>query len=181
MTNGTAATTGASVGRAVAWADRLLRVLALLAGIVLVGVALVIVANVIMRYIFNDPIFGAFDIIQMAMVLAIFGAMAYCCRTGGHVSVDVLSNVFGQGFWRIADGLVRLLTAGMFGLLTWRAVISANSAAEWGESTNLLHLPHAPFWWAIGVGGGLSALIYGIEAVLIWLGLRKPGDGGVHD
>lgn len=176
MSDGSLSAVDTGVGRAVAWADRLLRLLALLAGVVLVGVALVIVANVIMRYVFNDPIFGAFDVIQMAMVLVIFGAMGFCCRTSGHVSVDVLSNVFGQGFWRVADGLVRLLTACVFGLLAWRASVSAAGAAEWSESTNLLHLPHAPFWWAIAIGGALSALIYGIEGVLIWIGLRKPGD-----
>lgn len=167
---------GTTAARIVDWADALLRLLALLAGAVLVGVALVIVANVVMRYIFNDPIFGAFDVIQMAMVLAIFAAMGFCCRTGGHVSVDVLSNVFGRSFWRVIDGLVRLLTAGMFGLLAWRAADSALTAARWGETTNLLHLPYAPFWWAIALGGLLSALIYLVEAVLIWLGLRQPGD-----
>ena len=162
--------------RLIARVDAVLSLLALLAGVVLVGVAVVIVANVIMRYVFNDPIFGAFDVIQMAMVLAIFAAMAFACRTGAHVSVDVLSNVFGQGFWRVADGIVRVLTGAMFGLLAWRAAISAMTAARWDETTNLLHIPHAPFWWAIAVGGALSALIYLIEGVLVWAGLRRPGD-----
>ncbi|MEQ9811702.1 MAG: TRAP transporter small permease subunit [Azospirillaceae bacterium] len=162
------------LARAVDAFDRLVRGLAYLAGALLVGIALVIVVNVVRRYVFNDPIFGVFDVLQMGMVPGIFLAMAYTGRSGAHVSVDVLTHVLPRGFWRVAESLVRLVMALAFGLIAWRAAVAALRADRYGEATNLIHLPHAPFWWSIVVGAGLSAVIHLLEALLTASGARDP-------
>lgn len=154
--------------------DGMLRWLAYGAGLLIVAIALLIVFNVIRRYVFGDPMFGEFDLIQMGMVPAVFFAMAYCGRVGGHVSVDILSGFAPAAFWRVADTLVRLLVAGAFALLAWRAAAAAESALRYGEATNLLRIDHAPFWWCIVIGAGLSALLYLAESVLTATGHRDP-------
>jgi len=167
-------TGNAALARAVDLFDRLVRGLACLAGVLLVGIALVIVVNVVRRYVFGDPIFGVFDVLQMGMVPGIFLAMAYTGRCGAHVSVDVLTHVLPRGFWRVAETLVRLVMALAFALIAWRAAIAALRADRYGEATNLIHLPHAPFWWSIVIGAALSALIHLVEALLTASGARDP-------
>jgi TRAP-type C4-dicarboxylate transport system permease small subunit len=159
-------------------ADRLLRLLALLSGMVLVGIAALIVFNVFRRYVLGDALFGTFELIEMGMVMVVFFGLAHCGRSGGHVAVDVFTHVLPRGFWRVTDGLIRLICAAAFFLLAWRGVDEAFDTARYGDTSNLLHIPEAPFWWVVVFGSLLAGLSYLIEGLLSWSGHRDPvGEG----
>lgn len=155
-------------------ADGLLRLLALASGLVLTAIAGLIVFNVVRRYVFGDSVYGVFELIEMGMVLVVFLAMAFCGRTGGHVAVDVFTHVLPRGFWRVTDGVIRLICAAAFGLLAWRAVDEAADTARYGDTSNLLRLPETPFWWVVAGGAGLAAVAFAVEALLTWTGHRDP-------
>ena len=94
------------LGRLVWKMDRLLRwpedafnLIAALAIMLLMVMGVVqIVAG--LRWLFNAPIFGYIDVIELSMpVLAIMG-IAYCQRTGVHIRMDILINNFsGRVLW----------------------------------------------------------------------------------
>ena len=71
--------------------DRALRLLALGAGVVLLGLLGLVIFDVVMRYLLRLPFLGAYEMTELAMVLIVFLALPYCAATGGHVAVDVLS------------------------------------------------------------------------------------------
>ncbi|UCG64349.1 MAG: TRAP transporter small permease, partial [Deltaproteobacteria bacterium] len=50
--------------------------------------------DVILRYIFNRPISGAYEVIEYMMAILIPFGLAYCALQGGHVSVDLLVSRF---------------------------------------------------------------------------------------
>ena len=155
--------------------DRLARALALAAGAILIGLVLLTVADVGLRYLFDAPIFGAHDITELGLILVVFGAMAYCGRSGGHVAVDVMGQWMGPRLRRRADVAVAALAAATFGVLAWRAAVSALDAAAAGEASNLLTLPYAPFYWVIALGAALYAVALAADALAH---LRYDGDGG---
>ncbi len=145
--------------------DRLARGLALAAGAVLVALVLLTVADVGLRYLFDAPIFGAHDVTELGLVLVVFGAMAFCGRSGGHVAVDVMGRWMGPRLSRWADALVAALAAATFAVLAWRAAVSAFEAAALGESSNLLSIPYAPFYGVIALGAVLYALVLLADAL----------------
>jgi TRAP-type C4-dicarboxylate transport system permease small subunit len=153
-------------------ADAALGAAALLAGAVVAAMALGIVANVVLRYGFASGLLGVFEAAQWGMVAAFFLALPACSRAGGNVAVDLFSHLGGTRFWRVVDTLVKAASAAILALLSWRLVRVAEDAAEFGETTNLLHLPQAPFLWLAVAGAGIAALVFALEAAADAAGRR---------
>jgi len=162
------------VARAFALLDRLVRWLALLAGGVLVVLAVLTVYAVVRRYVFNDPMLGSHDISKMMLLLGVFLGLAYCGRSGGHVAVDLFTNMMSQRIVRWTDAFVRLVAAAMLGVLAWRATVAAGNAAMLLEATEMLNIAHAPFHWVIAAGSGLYALVLLLEALCFMAGREPP-------
>ena len=63
--------------------------LTLIGGILVFALMILGMVQIVMRNIFNAPIFGYIDIVEFAMIgFAIFG-VSYVQRSGGHVRMDV--------------------------------------------------------------------------------------------
>ncbi len=154
-----------SAGWTVAVVDRVARGLALAAGIILIGIVLLTVADVILRKLFNAPIFGRQNVSELALLVVVFLAMAYCGRNRGHVSVDLIAGLVPRHWLRYSDGLVDLIGAAVFLVLAWRAVEASVQAIEMGRTSNLLAIPHWPFYLVIALGAFLYAIVQMIDAV----------------
>ncbi len=159
-------------GRLLSWLDRFIFALALLGGVVIVGLVVVTVVDVAMRYVFDDPIYGAQDILQFGMLLAVFLSVAYCGRTGGHVSVDLLAGRLRGWPGRLSGLLVALASALIMAALVWEGIAKAIEAATYNEASNLLGLPHWPFYGVLALGAAVYALALILEAVLRALGVE---------
>ena len=132
-----------------------------LAVIVEVGVILV---DVIGRAL-GSPLFGSQDLITMTMVILVFGGMALCDRTGGHISVDLLEKKFPKAMNRIIDIFAAALGAVIFAFIAWAVWDSAKISAMLNLSTNLLNLPKVWFQWALCGFSVLTALGMALRAV----------------
>ena len=159
--------------RPIVWFDRLVRGLALLAGVVLVLLVLLTVADVVMRYAFNAPIFGAQDMSQLALIVVVFLSMAYCGRKGGHVAVDLFVQALGRRAAAWIDAAVSLAGAGVLFTLAWRSVVSGGRASLFGSASNLLVIPFEPFYYVIALGAALYGLVLVGQAVAA----LAPGGG----
>lgn len=129
-------------------ADRLIGLSAsigVLAIFVEVGVILV---DVVGRA-FGAPLFGSQDIITMTMVIVVFGGMALCDRTGGHIGVDLLESRFPGVVNRVIDIAAALLGAVIFVFIAWAVWESSKLSQMLNLSTNLLRLPKAWFQGAL--------------------------------
>jgi len=165
---------GASAGEASRF-DRIVRGLALVGGLVLLAMVLLTVADVVARKIANAPIFGVQNISELALVVVVFAAMAYCGRERGHVAVDLIGAFAGPRVLRITDTLVSLIGAAIFFILTWRALVAAGHTFSSGRVSNLLDIPHWPFYGVIALGSMLYALVQVIDA---WRAARGPRRSG---
>lgn len=162
--------------RAVEAFDRGLRWLAIAGGVVLMGMVLLTVVDVGLRK-FHEPIFGRQNISELALLVVVFLAIPYCGRVKGHVSVDLIGTFAGPRFLRVTDVLVNLIGAGIFGILTWRALIAAEHAIKIERVSNLLDIPHWPFYYVIALGSALYAVVQIIEAARAFAGPKAdPSD-----
>ncbi|MCZ6860948.1 MAG: TRAP transporter small permease [Alphaproteobacteria bacterium] len=161
--------------RALTALDRVIRGLALTAGGVLMVLAFYTVFAAMMRYLFNAPLEGVLDYSQMALVVVVFFAIAYCGRSGGHVAVDLFVNMLGQGLARRIEIVIKLLSSAVFAVLAWQSHRAALGAIEFLEATDTKNIPHAPFLWIIALGSLLYCLVLALEAAILVTSGSIPG------
>ena len=157
--------------------DRLVRLVALLGGVVLLGLMLLTVADVSLRYLFNSPIFGAQDVARLALLVVVACSFAYGGRAGAHVAVDLIGFVAPKGLLRWTDLLVRCGAGVMLAIVAWRSYLNGLGAAEYGEASSLLAIPFLPFYFIIAVGLALYVVVLLVEA---WAGVRDLRSGAAR-
>jgi TRAP-type C4-dicarboxylate transport system permease small subunit len=145
-------------------ADGLIGLSALIGAVALLVISVVIMTDVVGRY-FGQPLYGGQDIVTMAMVILVFGGMAICDRTGGHITVDIFERHFPDWFNRAIDIFSAVLGAAIFALITWAVLESAALSVMLNLNTNLLNLPKAWFQWALAGFAALTAFGMALRAV----------------
>jgi len=161
-------------GRAVDTFDRAVRWLAIAGGVVLVLMVLLTVIDLVVGKLLNTSLFGRQNISELALVVVVFFAMGYCGRIKGHVSVDLISAVAGPRLLRLTDIIVSAVGAAVFVILAWRAVLAGRHAADNNAVSNLLEIPHWPFYIVIAVGSVLYAVVLILDAF-------RAATGGADD
>ena len=139
--------------------DRFLRVLALGAGIVLLGLLGLVLFDVVMRYALRLPFLGTYEMTELAMVLIVFLALPYCAATGGHVAVDVLSPVLDRPGLRWLNALIHLAGAVLMLAIAWQATRYALESAARGEASNMLRIAKYPFELVTAACAAIFALV----------------------
>ncbi len=133
--------------------------LAVFSGLILIALIGLTFFDVILRYIFSAPIFGARDLLEMGMVVVISLAFPFTWRAGGHIVVDLIPD-YGLIVLTIArDLVVRLIGVVIFTLLAWRAWIRSDDAVLFTEATNMIGLPFSPFFIILAAGSALQVVV----------------------
>lgn len=137
----------ASGGRAIQRFDRLLhaveRVTAIASGLFIFGLMLVGVVQIVGRTVFNMPIFGYIDAIEMSIAVFAFLAIAYCERMNGHVRMELfVGRLRGRPLW-IAEAAGQIVGLFVIAVLIWYGWDHAMRAYEYGDSTIDAQIP----WW----------------------------------
>lgn len=151
--------------------DRFLRVLALGAGVVLLGMLGLVLFDVVMRYALRLPFLGAYEMTELAMVLIVFLALPYCAATGGHVAVDVLSPILDRPRLRWFNALIHLSGAALMLVIAWQATRYALESVARGEASNMLRIPKYPFELVTAACAAIFAIVLLMHA---WRALRRP-------
>lgn len=151
---------GSGGERLLAWLDPVVRFIALWCGGALVACLMgLTVLDVFLRYVFNAPIFGAWDVSKLMLLMAFALSVAYSARTGGQVSVELLEGLVPPRVLRATEILVRVLGAIMLALLAWRLAAAGLTAAEYGEASAALTIPFGPFYFILAFGMALYTLV----------------------
>lgn len=135
------------------------RWLSIIGGLIVVALMLVSTLDVAMRYLFNSPIDGAYELAEFMLVGMVYLGIAYIQSFKGHVRVDVFVNrvgIRGELLLSIFGNLVGLVA---FVLVTWQTGSLALVAWQTGDySSGLVHLPMWPSKLIIPFGTGLLCL-----------------------
>jgi TRAP-type C4-dicarboxylate transport system permease small subunit len=157
--------------------DRLVRTVALWGGGgLLVGLMALTVLEVVRRYGFNAPIYGARDVAKLMLLCLLAASIAYSARTGGQVAIELCVRRLEAALRRRLSIGVRLAALPMLGTLAWQLVDSGINARRFGEASLALQLPYAPFYTILAAGMALYALVLVVEIRLLWKGV----DGDLH-
>ena len=99
-------------------------VLAVVAGVIVIGVMLLIGTNVILRYALNRPLGYTASITGFLLLYITFLSAAWVLRKEGHVVVDLVLNRFSQTKQLLLNGITSAMGAILCLLLTWYGALS---------------------------------------------------------
>jgi len=151
------------------WFDRRVApVLGWFAAAVLMALMLLTCADVAGRYLFNSPVWGAFELTEMMLAALIFAALPRVSLRNEHVTVDLFDPVTPDWLLRIQHVAACLIGFACTAYLAWRLWIRAGNLLDAGETTAQLKLTMA--WLVYGM-----AALMGISAVaMLVLAARRP-------
>ncbi len=118
---------------------------ALAAAAALVLMMVHVFADVIGRYVFNRPIEGTLETVQIYyMVMVVVLPFAYVTRGDGQIIVALFTQRMAPRRLAALDAAVGMFTLGFMGLLTWMSGIEAVSKTALGEVRESGELRHHP-------------------------------------
>jgi len=142
---------------------------------VLAALMLLTCVDVAGRYLFNSPVYGAFELTEMMLAALIFAALPLVSLRNDHVTVDLFDPVTPDWLLRVQHVAACLIGFACTAYLAWRLWIRAGNLLAAGETTAQLKLTIA--WLAYGM-----AALMAISAVaMLVLALRRPRRHYVED
>ena len=152
-------------------------ILGMAAAAVLFALMVLTCADVVGRYFFSYPLYGAFEITEIALATMIFLALPLVTLRGEHITVDVFDAVTPDWLFRLQHIVASLIGALSTGYLAWRLWGRAMSLHAGGATTAQLKLPIGYLAYSMSILMAFSAL------ALLLLVFRPPhrtipGEGG---
>lgn len=133
---------------------------AFISSLFIFGLMMIGVVQIVSRKLFNAPIFGYIDMVELAMTTFAFLAISYTERLGGHVRMELLvGKLRGRALWacELFGAVVALFVIAVLIYYGWTHAIRA---WESGDSTIDAHYP----WWP-------SKMMVPLAFSLLWLRL----------
>jgi TRAP-type C4-dicarboxylate transport system permease small subunit len=137
---------------------------------VALSLSLMTTVSVASRALFNSPINGDIEVMQMGIALAISLCLPWCQLGGANIIVDFFTQSISERKRALLDGFGCLLLVAMYCLLAWRTGAGAIAVKDAGETSMIISLP---MWWAyaaLAPGLAIAACVALAQAVLLLQG-----------
>jgi TRAP-type C4-dicarboxylate transport system permease small subunit len=137
--------------------DRLRVVQLRLASVALVIMMLVTLVDVCMRYAFNNPIRGAYEMVEAMMAVFVFNGMSTAFLQRRNIVIDLVDSLLQRS---IVVALIRMsdvLTVATITLFAYAMIKPALQSYSYGEVKMELQVPIWWFWAAalFGIAGAI--------------------------
>jgi TRAP-type C4-dicarboxylate transport system permease small subunit len=149
----------------------LLRIAELVTAALLFAMMMLTFADVIGRYVFTAPIFGAAEMIQFLLAMTIFGGLCLVNARDEHITVELfevqLDHMIPHAVRRF---IIQMFSVGMMAIIAFQLYRYALDAEKIGTKTVVLEWPMAAVAFTVA---GLSA----VSLIMQVLGLLLPREG----
>ena len=155
--------TGGDFPRAVAerpWERRADAALGIAASAILFAMMTLTFVDVVLRYVFNRPLRGGFEVTELMLLVLIFAGLPLVTHANEHVTMDLVDRLLGAPARDALIRIVELFSAALMFLLTWLMWIKAGKVAGYGDTTDVLRIAVGPFVYFMTAMIALSGLIH---------------------
>lgn len=145
-------------------AERLKTAQLRLAMLALSVMMLTVVVDVAMRYLLGRPVKGAYDMVEVTLVVFVFHGLSACFLARQNIVIDLIDSLVGE---RAVSALIRLadlITVGLLAVMVWAMVPPAIQAYDYGDRKLELGLP---LWilWTVAIAGLAATLFCALGAL----------------
>lgn len=133
-----------------------------------------IVVDVFMRYAFNSPVVGAFDVVEICLIVAVFYSMGAAISGSHEIVIDLVDQAVPPSVVRLLRRIAGLLSVAILLFIFISMLPPAVQSYQYGEVRLEMNVPVWIVWVIalIGMCGGLLASVLNV--------LKPPRTGGVH-
>ncbi|GHU06852.1 hypothetical protein FACS1894158_14340 [Betaproteobacteria bacterium] len=110
-------------------------------------IMILIVLDVFLRFVFNSPIQGSYEIVERGMFCAVFASFAYAQTEKAHIRIDLLLGKFPEKLHLLFDFFFGVLSSGAAAVIAYAAVLQAQTAFSSNYTTSVLKISLYPFYW----------------------------------
>lgn len=115
--------------------------------------------DVVMRYAFNSPLRGAWEIVELSLVVVVFASIAYAYTKKMHVNIDILVLHFSEKTRLVLSNIGTLLGLCLFIPIVLYSFLDCLKKIEINAQSMILGIPHTPFALLVPVGCTLLCLM----------------------
>ena len=149
--------------------DLAARIFGLAAAAFLIVMMMVTVVDVSLRSLFNIPVFGTFDIVELMMVATIFLAVPATYLREEHIVIDVIDHVAPKRLVDVLRWTGTVLTLIYLVVMASQMIQPALDKIDFGDVTLDLGIPKYIHWIPILLGTFFSAVAV---AAILWRDVR---------
>jgi TRAP-type C4-dicarboxylate transport system permease small subunit len=142
------------------WRERAARGFGWAASAFLASMMLITVADVTLRAVFNTPIRGTYELIELFLTYTFFLALPAVFLRDEHIVVDIVDSLAPRWVPTL-QGCARALAVIVLAVMAWQGWLAARDTLAFGDVTADLALPRILHWIALLVGiigAGLAGL-----------------------
>ncbi len=118
-----------------------------------------------MRYIFNRPVSGAFELVEYMMAIIIPFCIAYCAEKRGHVAVEFILARFPKKVQITVEALVIFVAIVFAIVMAWQNFAYIGEVYDSHLTSSVLLIPTYPFVIPVALGIGAFALMLLVQLI----------------
>jgi TRAP-type C4-dicarboxylate transport system permease small subunit len=128
------------------------RILMIIGGVAVLGLMSLATGNVVLRFFFNAPYRGAYEVVGFLGAIVIAFALGYTQKRKDHIVVDILTERFPKRINRILDGINYFVTTIFFAIVSWQVFVWGMKISKSGEVSETIKIVFHPFVYSVAVG-----------------------------
>jgi C4-dicarboxylate transporter DctQ subunit len=122
--------------------------------------------EIIGRYLFNSPVPGHVEIVELIMVGIVFFGIAYTQRVGGHVRMELfVTKVLKGRSYHIAEAITNILSLFVYVFILIYTFKATLFAYQIGDNTSYLYWPTWPSKLAVPIGCFFLCIRFAVEII----------------
>jgi TRAP-type C4-dicarboxylate transport system permease small subunit len=129
----------------------------------LTGMMFLTFTDVGLRYVFNRPLTGCYEITEFMMAILISFSLAHTQVLKGHVFIDVFVYRLPQRVQAVVDSIVYFLSMGTIFIISWQALLRAQEMKKSGEVSGVMPVPIYLFLYVFALGTLLLFLVIVVD------------------
>ena len=123
---------------------RTCRFFAFCGGVMLILMAVLSLGSIVGRTLFDKPILGDYELVQMMSAVAVAMALPFCQMIRGHIIVDFFTTAMPKPINKGLDIIASLVLAVAGFVFSWRIAVGMLELRANADGSMLLNLPT---WW----------------------------------
>lgn len=131
------------------------------------------VVDVGLRYVFNRPLSGAFELVGYMMAIFVPFSIAYCGHKNEHITVDLFMDRFSSKTRSIADIITTFITLLFAIVIAWQNVLYFFEVKGSGLTSSVLLIPEYPFIAPTAIAFATFALILLVRLINLFSEVNK--------
>ena len=145
--------------------DKIERTLQFVSSIALVAMMIVVVTDVTLRFVFNTPVRGAYDIVSFALLIMVFFGIGPVIVAGKEIVMDLFDHILPSPALKGLRIIAAIGTLAIFLFISWSMIGPAVNAWRYGDRSLELNLP---VWmlWVCALTGLVGILISAFAALI---------------